>query len=243
VVAQIRDAVFSGLRPGDWLGTESELAAKLGVSRLTMRDAVRTLEAQGMVEVRVGAAGGLRVAQPSPAHLAEALAVQTNLLGISWDEIIEALVCVEPQVAGLAALRRSEEHLDRLRSSLEVHRSWYSDLMRFHEATRDFHLSVAEASGNGALYVALRALRMTEERMFSPFEELPNAAPQITRDHAQILDAIEAGDRQKAEEAMRAHHLWMQSGQARRRQTSGPPKGASKGSGLRSADARSRARG
>jgi GntR family transcriptional repressor for pyruvate dehydrogenase complex len=204
VVAQVRGAVFAGMRPGDWLGTESELAAKLGVSRLTMRDAVRTLEAQGMVEVKVGAAGGLRVAQASPAHLAEALTVQTNLLGISLEQITEAMGCLEPQVAGLAALRRSEEQLEELRAILDQHRSWYSDLMRFHQATSDFHLAIAAASANGAMYVALRAMRMTAERLFRPFEDLPNAAPRITRHHALIFEAIAAGDQRRAEEAMRS---------------------------------------
>lgn len=216
VVAQVRDAVFGGMRPGDWLGTESELAAKLGVSRLTMRDAVRTLEAQGMVEVKVGAAGGLRVAQASPAHLAEALAVQTNLLGVSWDQIIEALGCLEPQIASLAALRRSDEQLEELRGILEEHHSWYSDLMGFHQATSDFHLAVARASGNGALYVALRAMRMTEERLFSPFEDLPNSAARITAQHQQILDAIAAHDQEGAEEAMRSHHSSVRTADGRR---------------------------
>jgi DNA-binding FadR family transcriptional regulator len=230
VVAQVRGAVFAGMRPGDWLGTESELAAKLGVSRLTMRDAVRTLEAQGMVEVKVGAAGGLRVAQASPAHLAEALAVQTNLLGISLEQITEALGCLEPQVAGLAALRRSEEQLEELRAILEQHRSWYSDLMRFHQATSDFHLAIAAASANGALYVPLRAMRMTEERLFRPFEELANAAPRITRHHALIFEAIAAGDQRGAEEAMRADLDSIRSRSARR--------GRGGGSRARKADGR-----
>lgn len=221
VVAQVRDAVFGGMRPGDWLGTESDLAAKLGVSRLTMRDAVRTLEAQGMVEVKVGAAGGLRVAQASPAHLAEALAVQTNLLGVSRDQINEALGCLEPQIASLAALRRSEEQLEELRGILELHHSWYSDLMRFQQATSDFHLAVARASGNGALYVALRAMRMTEERLFSPFEDLPNAAARITTHHQQVFEAIAARDQHEAEEAMRSHHSSMRSRDGRRSRGAG----------------------
>lgn len=216
-MAQVRDAVFAGMRPGDWLGTESELAAKLGVSRLTMRDAVRTLEAQGMVEVKVGAAGGLRVAQASPTYLAEALAVQTNLLGISWQQITEAVGCLEPQIAGLAALRRSEGQLEELRAILERHRSWYSDLMRFHQATSNFHLAIAAASANEALYVALRAMRMTEERLFRPFEELPNAAPRITRHHTLIFQAIAARDQPGAEAAMRADHAAMRSRGARQK--------------------------
>ncbi|MGH8963867.1 MAG: FadR/GntR family transcriptional regulator, partial [Actinomycetes bacterium] len=62
VAAQVKQAFFAGMRPGDWLGTETELAERFGVSRITVRDAIRSLEAQGIVEVKVGARGGLRIA-------------------------------------------------------------------------------------------------------------------------------------------------------------------------------------
>jgi DNA-binding FadR family transcriptional regulator len=64
LVAQVRDALFAKeLRPGDFLGTEKHLAERFGVSRIVARDALRTLEAQGVVEIKVGAGGGARIAQ------------------------------------------------------------------------------------------------------------------------------------------------------------------------------------
>src|SRR5689334_10891942 len=64
IVTQVRDALFAKeLRPGDFLGTEKDLAQRFGVSRIVARDALRTLEAQGIVEIKVGSGGGARIAK------------------------------------------------------------------------------------------------------------------------------------------------------------------------------------
>ena len=77
VVAQVREALFAKrLRPGDFLGTEKDLAARFGASRIVARDALRTLEALGIVEIRMGKGGGARIAHGNPRLFAEALAVQ-----------------------------------------------------------------------------------------------------------------------------------------------------------------------
>src|SRR5579863_5450425 len=77
IVAEIRDALFEKrLKPGDFIGGEKDIAAKAGVSRIAARDALRTLEALGVVEIRMGSGGGARVARGNPRHFAEALAVQ-----------------------------------------------------------------------------------------------------------------------------------------------------------------------
>src|SRR5262245_42201040 len=74
IVAQVRDALFAKeLRPGDFLGTEKDLAERFGVSRIVARDALRTLEAQGVVEIKVGSGGGARVARGNARLFAEAL--------------------------------------------------------------------------------------------------------------------------------------------------------------------------
>src|SRR5262245_30573413 len=91
IVAQVRDALFAKqMRPGDFLGTEKDLAERFGVSRIVARDALRTLEAQGIVEIKVGAGGGARIAQGNARLFAEALAVQLGLAGVSVAANIEA---------------------------------------------------------------------------------------------------------------------------------------------------------
>ena len=84
IVADVRDALFAKkLRPGEVLGTENELAAKYGVSRIVARDALRTLEALGIVEIRMGKGGGARIARGNPRLFGEALAVQLDLTGVT----------------------------------------------------------------------------------------------------------------------------------------------------------------
>jgi len=84
LVAEVREAVFEKrLKPGDFLGTEKDIAERGQVSRMAARDALRTLAALGVVEIKVGAGGGVRIAHGNPRQFAEALAVQLDLAGIS----------------------------------------------------------------------------------------------------------------------------------------------------------------
>ena len=91
LVNEIRAALFEKrLKPGDRLGGEKDIAARSGVSRIVARDALRTLEALGIVEIKVGAGGGARIAQGDPRRFAEALAVQLELAGTDVVEILDA---------------------------------------------------------------------------------------------------------------------------------------------------------
>src|SRR5262245_5505925 len=110
IVAQVRDALFAKeLRAGDFLGTEKDLAERFGVSRIVARDALRTLEAQGIVEIKVGSGGGARVAQGNARLFAEALAVQLDLAGVSVGEIMDAQRAIEGRAAELAAVQSTAE--------------------------------------------------------------------------------------------------------------------------------------
>src|SRR5262249_33357351 len=82
IVAQVREALFAKeLRPGDFLGTEKDLAERFAVSRIVARDSLRTLEAQGVVEIKVGSGGGARIARGNARLFAEALAVEVEPAG------------------------------------------------------------------------------------------------------------------------------------------------------------------
>jgi GntR family transcriptional repressor for pyruvate dehydrogenase complex len=95
------------LASGDFLGTEKDIAERAGVSRIVARDALRTLQALGVVEIKVGAGGGARVAEGNPRLFSEALAVQLSLAGVSVQEMMDAQRGVETTAAELAA-----EHAD-----------------------------------------------------------------------------------------------------------------------------------
>src|SRR3981081_4885597 len=104
VAAQILNAFYAeGLKPGEWLGTEAELAERFNVSRVTIRDAVSALAARGLIDVRVGARGGLRVAASDPDRLIDAFSIQLRLMGLTRDELVEAMLAIEPVTAGSVA--------------------------------------------------------------------------------------------------------------------------------------------
>lgn len=207
VVEQIREAFFSGMKPGDWLGTEGELAKRFGVSRLTMRDAVRTLESYGMVEVKVGAGGGLRIAKVEPKHVVEALAVQMHLLGADASELAQVVGMLEPHAARLAAERRTNDQLAELREALEAHVDPREDPVAFHMAAAKFHALIAEASGNQPLYAALRAMRINEEHLLEP--EAVKIGDTTLWLHQKLYEAIAAQEADVAESLMRTDTVRM----------------------------------
>ena len=115
----MRDALFAKkLKPGDFLGTENDLASRYGVSRIVARDALRTLEALGIVEIRMGKGGGARIARGNPRLFAEALAVQLDLTGVSAAEIMDAQRAIECLAAELAAENATDADIARLRRLL-----------------------------------------------------------------------------------------------------------------------------
>src|ERR1700749_2132497 len=115
IIGDVSYALFAKkLKPGDSIGTENEIAARYGVSRIVARDALRTLQALGIAEIRMGKGGGARVAPGNPRLFAEALAVQLDLTGVSAAEIMEAQRAIECLAAELAAENATEADLARL---------------------------------------------------------------------------------------------------------------------------------
>src|SRR4051794_17398846 len=106
VVEQLREAILSGrVRRGDRLPAERDLCAEFGVGRPTLREALRSLEAVGMIEVRPGKGGGSYAVTPSEATVGEALAALVNLRGASLEDLAEFRVDFEGENAAWAARR------------------------------------------------------------------------------------------------------------------------------------------
>src|SRR3954464_5868512 len=142
IVAQVRDALFAReLRPGDFLGTEKDLAGRFGVSRIVARDVLRTLEAQGIVDIKVGSGGGARISRGNARLFAEALAVQLDLTGVSVGEIMEAQRAIECLAAELAALNSTAEDHARLRELIADAERRSDDVAAFTRLGREFHLA------------------------------------------------------------------------------------------------------
>src|SRR3954447_372718 len=149
IIGDVRDALFAKkLKPGDAVGTENGIAARYGVSRIVARDALRTLEALGIAEIRMGKGGGARVARGNPRLFAEALAVQLDLTGVSAAEIMDAQRAIECLAAELAAENATAEDIAKLNQSIADADASMGDVGRFTQLGAEFHLAVAEASHN-----------------------------------------------------------------------------------------------
>jgi GntR family transcriptional repressor for pyruvate dehydrogenase complex len=195
---------------GERLPPESDLAEAAEVSRLTVREAVKTLQERGILSVRRGI--GTFVNHPeewSPLH-SSVLAARALLMGdhsrarINAD-LLEARSFFEVGVAGAAAERRTEEDLTAMKAALEEMRAQFDDVDAFVEADVDFHDALMQAAGNSILAA-----------MYHPVHELfyktrrETAKSSVNRQraiwsHEQILSAVEAGSRADAQAAMDVH--------------------------------------
>jgi GntR family transcriptional regulator, transcriptional repressor for pyruvate dehydrogenase complex len=205
IVAQVREALFAKeLRPGDFLGTEKDLAARFGVSRIVARDALRTLEAQGIVDIKVGAGGGARIAQGNARLFAEALAVQLDLAGVSVGEIMDAQRAIESLAAELAAIHSTAEDHVRLRTLIAEAERRIDDVAAFTRLGREFHLAVAEASHNRVLVVQLISLQHVSWPAQNP-TLTPKVARRILEAHKELASLIEIRDAAAARRLMDDH--------------------------------------
>ena len=194
IVAEVRDALFAKkLKPGDFLGTEKDLAARFGVSRIVARDALRTLQALGIADIRMGKGGGARVSRGNPRLFAEALAVQLDLTGVSVGEIMDAQRAIESLTAELAAIHGTAADHARLNALNADAEHALDNVPAFTRLGREFHLAVAEASHNRVLVVQLISLQHVSWPSQNP-TLTPAVARRILDVHKELASLIEMRD-------------------------------------------------
>ena len=205
IVADVREALFAKrLQPGDFLGTEKDIAARFGVSRIVARDALRTLQALGIADIRMGKGGGARVASGNPRLFAEALAIQLELTGVGAAEILDAQRAIETLAAELAAENATPADHARLRRLLAEAEAVIGDVPEFTRSCREFHLAVAEASHNRVLIVQLISLEHVAWPARNP-TLTPKVARRIVDVHRELTELIEMRDAAGARRLMDEH--------------------------------------
>jgi GntR family transcriptional regulator, transcriptional repressor for pyruvate dehydrogenase complex len=211
VADELRAQIMAGLlRPGERLPAEPELGRMFGVSRGTVREALRVLVSQHLVETTRGVQGGSFVASPDPARLIEdlggALGVLVMTPRLSVGNMIEARLLLEPAAARLAALRADPETAGAVRAAADAPRD-SRDPSGFARHI-DFHSTVLMASGNPMLALMLQpvseVLRTRLERARAHDRTLWD---KIDACHLTLADAIAAGDGERTEQLMRDHLL------------------------------------
>jgi GntR family transcriptional repressor for pyruvate dehydrogenase complex len=171
---------------------------------MVARDALRTLQALGIVEISRGAGGGARITRGNPALFAEALAVQLELADIDREEIMAAQGAIEALAAELAAANASKQEVAGLHSLVDEAEQLLEDLDAFTRSSLHFHLGVAEASHNRVLYYQLISLQHVSWP--SRNRTLNRAVARKVLDaHRELAALIEAKKPREARAFMEAH--------------------------------------
>lgn len=202
IVERLRSAIWLGeLIPGERLPSERSLAEGFAVSRLTVREALRTLQGEGLLVIKRGSAGGATVVGREMSQ-----AERHRLVLGSRDVLREAQDVregIEPLSARLAAERASEEEIKRLESSHEELLG-STDIPSFRRADSAFHLAIADATHNAMLAGVVKEAR-TKLFMSFDVQEFEVLKSTTVDAHAGIMKAIKAHDGPRAEKAMAVH--------------------------------------
>ncbi|WP_228386472.1 FadR/GntR family transcriptional regulator [Ornithinicoccus halotolerans] len=213
VVRRLKDEIFAGrLRPGDRLPGERQLSELLQVSRPSVREALRTLQAMEIVRTRPGAgpSSGLIVSAEPNRALTDLLGLHVALSSYSVVDVLTVRMVLEMESVRRLATRVQEVDLSPVREALEEMARPDIDRKTFHEFDTEFHVELARGSKNVLLADLMAALKEAVRRpMDSAFEGDPDWAEHsqgLLREHQQILDAVSRGDADGAAELMR-HHI------------------------------------
>ena len=207
VANQLRAKIVSGeLKPGDRLPVELDLAERFGVSRSTVREALRQLATLDLVETSRGPAG-TRVAQPSSAaiesYLTSTLGLMTTGGEMSKTSMLEARAILEPSAAALAAQRRTEDQLHDLASALfDPSADPYETIVG---RTRRFHLELLACADNPMIQLMGRTVYHVLGTDYIEKASSDTFWQKVDREHRAIHAAVAAGDTETAEHEMRTH--------------------------------------
>lgn len=205
VIEQIRAAIFRGdLRPGDRLPSERELAAQFGISRVTVRDALRALEAGGLIRVKVGGGGGPYVAAPDVQALSAAVGNHLKLIGADFRELAEARLALETTAVRLACERATSEDLASLRLAIgrDASRGGHETAV----SSVDFHTALVTAAHNRALLAMFNAIRaLMQDAIELIHTRLPDTARVAQEVHTELYEAVVAGEPERGVRIMREH--------------------------------------
>ncbi|MFE5027447.1 FadR/GntR family transcriptional regulator [Streptomyces sp. NPDC056656] len=220
IATDLRRQIVRGvLKPGDTLPPELQLMEQYGVSRPTLREAFRILEAETLISVRRGSRGGAMVTSPNPSVAARYVGLLLQIQGTTLDDVYEARMIAEPACARLLAKRRTKRDLadlgevvDRLQAAVDARGDALPEPAEWSRLTHLFHELVMERSGNRTLAVqgamlqdiVAMHLMIRVSRNFDATES-PERFHRAIKAYRKLLALLEAKDADAAERHWRAH--------------------------------------
>lgn len=211
VVRQLKKEIYAGrLEPGDRLPGERDLSELLGVSRPSVREAIRTMQALQVVQSRpgAGASSGLIVSTQPRKALEDLLGLHLALASYSTAEVMSIRLVLECQVveelveSGVTSVPAAEETLEML-ANPRLNRS------EFHDLDAEFHVALAHSTGNRLLSDLMTAIREAVRKMMDvSFEAAgvwPDQRSEFVQEHVDIYDAIVQGEKDRATSLVDEH--------------------------------------
>ena len=203
-----------GLGPDDFLGREEDLAAEFGVSRPTLREALKLLGSGNLIRASKGPGGGIFVARTAEdgmrGSLSDSIAMMLETGAVTLDELLDARLLLEVPLAGRAANQATPEEVERLRVAVRSEADVDPEDKDTRTATaREVHRTVASAAGN-RMAEALTGW-VLDVLQPSLIDVLHGAVVHsaVVEQHQSLLAAIEKGDPTRAERAMKDHLLYL----------------------------------
>ncbi len=204
---QLREMIVSGrLTPGTFLPTERQLVTDSGLSRTSVRDALRVLESEGLISTKVGRSGGSMITLPGRDAVARSVELFVRTHGIRLESLLECRVAVEPTLAGLAAKHRTDAQLAEIE---EIHNEFVGSIENvalYKSVNLEWHLAVARASGNEPLTALMEAVsRPVRDAMDYQHVTTMDLRHSAVAAHTKIMEALRSQDCETAMRRMQRH--------------------------------------
>jgi DNA-binding FadR family transcriptional regulator len=206
IVDQIKLLIRDGrLQPGDRLPSERELCQRFGVSRVTVREALRVLEASGLLAIRVGARGGAFLTSPTTERLSEGLADLISLSRLTAANVTEARMIIELGVLPLAVERATEQDVADLFAMVREHEQALAAGTYNMEMSAAFHLRVAECANNPAVAMLVQSFHGPMLMSLAESHQAAPMSPQGVDEHLGLAQAIADHDLAAARKIVTQH--------------------------------------
>jgi GntR family transcriptional regulator, transcriptional repressor for pyruvate dehydrogenase complex len=206
IVAQIKNAIFTGIyRPGDKLPSEAELKKLFNVSRVPLREALRSMEEMGLINIRPGVTGGAFVAEMGTKTVTDSLSNMVRLGKVDIRDIWEFRILLEPSVGRLAAQEATDWDIKQMEEIVMTREKAVKARKAPVVSNIDFHQAVARSTKNPLVTLVMNTLEEILMDHMKRFTFSLSDHQHINKYHREILDAIKKRDADKVGKLLHAH--------------------------------------
>lgn len=212
VEKQLRASINAGIyQPGDKLPSERELVEQFEVSRVTVRDALKSIQGLGLISIKRGVNAGAYVSEPSPQAITQSIDVLIQMKKVNFAHLIEMRLYIEPDVARSVAIHHTHEDIDALKELLDeaeetIDTSW----KRARLMNVRFHCEVAKITRNALIISLCESITQVYSAMIIELTHTKldqKGIKKLVSEHRKIIDAIENKDPRGAFERTKRHLL------------------------------------